>query len=148
MIEYSYAKAPYFKEIYPLIKKVLQSEEVILPKYIHNSFLVFCDYLNIETDFVYSSELKKDNSKKGQEKIISICELLNANEYYNPIGGQQLYSAELFQSKNISLKFLKPNSIIYKQFGEDFQDNLSIIDVMMFNSREEVLNLLKQYTLV
>ena len=38
--------------------------------------------------------------------------------------------------------------IIYKQFNNEFQSNLSIIDVMMFNSKEEIKQLLNKYELI
>ncbi|HOA81203.1 MAG TPA: WbqC family protein, partial [Defluviitaleaceae bacterium] len=45
------------------------------------------------------------------------------------------------------LNFLKTDDIKYQQFGDEFIPNLSIIDVMMFNSREKIQELLEQYTL-
>ena len=38
--------------------------------------------------------------------------------------------------------------IEYKQFNNDFVPNLSIIDVMMFNSQEQCRELLSQYELI
>ncbi|MGL6599222.1 WbqC family protein [Aeromonas veronii] len=35
----------------------------------------------------------------------------------------------------------------YKQFGHEFEPGLSIIDVMMFNSPEEVIQMLSQGSL-
>lgn len=51
-------------------------------------------------------------------------------------------------SNGIELKFLKMNDIIYKQFNNEFQRNLSIIDVLMFNSKEKVCEMLQQYTVI
>ena len=48
----------------------------------------------------------------------------------------------------ITLKFIKTRQINYQQFKESFVPNLSIIDVMMFNSRERVKEYLYQYDLV
>lgn len=119
-----------------------------LALYITNSFKIICKYLDIYTEFIISSELKKDCSMKGQEKVLSICSILGATEYYNAIGGQQLYSYSDFQKQGISLKFLQTQGIVYEQFQNEFQPNLSIIDVMMFNSVEQIQQMLQKYTLV
>ena len=40
------------------------------------------------------------------------------------------------------------NAVEYAQFGHPFTPNLSIIDVLMFNSKTKVRELLHAYTLV
>ena len=112
------------------------------------SFQIIGRYLGITTKLLFSSELKKNNSLKGQSKILDICRLLGASEYYNAIGGRNLYSFNDFTKEEISLKFLQTDEIVYEQFGNEFQDSLSIIDVMMFNSKEEIQTLLCKYTLI
>lgn len=43
---------------------------------------------------------------------------------------------------------LKTDDIEYAQFNNEFQQNLSILDVMMFNSVSEIREMLKKYTLI
>ncbi|MDR2510288.1 MAG: WbqC family protein [Spirochaetaceae bacterium] len=43
------------------------------------------------------------------------------------------------------LSFLKSRDILYKQFKDLFVPGLSIIDVMMFNSVEEIGMMLQAY---
>ena len=50
--------------------------------------------------------------------------------------------------ENMVLKFLKTGEIKYQQFGDKFVPGLSIVDVLMFNSKEEVRKQLQNYTLV
>jgi len=60
-----------------------------------------------------------------------------------------LYDKEEFKENGLNLVFLKMDSDIkYKQFNEEFVPNLSILDVMMFNSQEECKEMLKRYTLI
>jgi hypothetical protein len=54
----------------------------------------------------------------------------------------------VFLQNGIDLKFIKTKNIEYKQFDTDFVPDLSIIDVMMFNSPEEIRKLLNQFELV
>ena len=51
-------------------------------------------------------------------------------------------------NNGIELKFLKSDLVPYKQFANDFVPGLSIIDVLMFNSVEEIKRMLNQYELV
>ena len=107
-----------------------------------------CDYLDIKFIHKLSSEIEKDNSKRGQSKIIEICNILGAELYINPAGGTDLYDKNIFLSENIDLKFISTKPITYNQFGNNFIPNLSIIDVLMFNSKNEIKNLIKAYNLI
>ena len=148
VIEGAYKKAPYFNKIFPLLREIICSSQENLAQYLFKSIQIICSYLDIRTRLILSSELPKDCSLKGQEKILTICRLLGASEYYNAIGGRELYDFKLFKASNIVLKFLKPDTIFYHQFDADFQENLSIIDIMMFNSKEQIGEMLNQYTLI
>ncbi len=147
-IELAYKKAPYFEAVFPLIKQILIYEEKNLVLFILNSFRIICKYLDITTELILSSTLNKDNSLKGEQKILSICSLLDATEYYNAAGGQYLYSYRNFEERGICLKFLQAEAIAYKQFSGKFQANLSIIDVMMFNEKEKIKRFLQEFTLI
>ena len=74
--------------------------------------------------------------------------MLNGTSYINAIGGLELYSKETFAKENINLNFLRTREIQYKQFNNDFVPNLSIIDVMMFNSPETIREMLDDYELL
>lgn len=73
---------------------------------------------------------------------------MNSNEYYNAIGGRELYSKEAFSKYGIKLSFIESKTEAYNQFGNTFYPNLSIIDLLMFNSRDKISKMLKQYAIV
>ena len=144
----NYSKAPYFETVFPMIEKIMNDPEKNLAVFHYNTFKVLCEYMGITTELILSSTLDKDCSLKSAEKLYHICEIMNAGEYYNSINGQELYSHEEFEKRGLKLHFLKANDdIVYKQFKNEFVPNLSIIDVMMFNSVEEIQKLLTMYTL-
>jgi hypothetical protein len=147
-ISQAYSKAPYFEDIFPIIDSCLNYKENNLAIYIMNSLLKIAAYLNIKTNFIFSSSIEKDNSLRGQEKVLNICNILGATEYINAFGGQTLYSEEDFNSNLVKLYFLKTNDIIYNQCENEFIPNLSIIDILMFNSRNEIKQLLDEYELI
>lgn len=147
-IEGAYKKAPYFDIVNPMLEEILWCGEDNIAKYIEHSFRVICKYLDIRTELIVSSDLDKDTALKGQDKVIAICRLLGATEYYNAIGGRELYSYEAFREHGLQLKFVETKNIVYQQFDNTFQPNLSIIDVMMFNSRDKITEYLEAYTLI
>lgn len=144
----AYSKAPYYDIVFPLMEKILTSGKENLALYNAESFRLINKYLGITTKLIVSSTLEKDCTLKGQDKVLEICKLLGATEYYNAIGGQELYSFSDFRRQGVKLSFLKTEPIIYEQFGGEFQPNLSIIDVMMFNSPDAVREMLGRYQLV
>ena len=148
IIEAAYKKAPYYKDVYPIVEEILKCGKNDIAGYIEESFKVINKYLGISTELIVSSNLKKDCSLKGQDKVLQICGLLGATEYYNAVGGQELYSFDAFEKHVIKLKFINTKEIIYDQFGQTFQPNLSIIDVMMFNSVEEIMTYLNEFELI
>jgi len=149
-LETYYAKAPFFKPVMELMNAIFSFPEKRLDLFIKNSFELILSYLNIKTELLLSSDLKKDNSLKGKYRAMEFCRVLNANIYYNAIGGQSLYDKNEFKENGISLYFVKTNeNLQYKQFSNTaFVPNLSMIDVLMFNSPEETNLLLDQYQLV
>lgn len=146
-IAMAYKKAPYYEETYPLLEELLTSKETNLAKLNGKIIKEISNYLSMNTEFVYSSEIEKNGQLKGQDKIIDICKRQGASDYYNAIGGKALYDQKSFRSEGIRLHFLKTKEIRYKQFDSDFVPNLSIIDLLMFNGREGTKELLKCYTL-
>lgn len=148
LIEAAYKKAPFYEEVFPLIRDIIQCEERNLAIYIGNSLKNICEYLEIATEILYSSSLEKDCSLRGEEKVLAICKIFEATEYYNAFGGQKLYSYLKFLNNGIILKFLKTNEIMYQQFSNEFQRNLSIVDVLMFNSKEKVQKMLQEYSII
>jgi hypothetical protein len=147
-IEMNYRKAPFFDDIYNVLKDIIDSNKTLLNSFILYSILKINDYLGIKTPIVDTSSIYENQSLKGEERIIDICLKEKAKIYINPIGGKDIYSKDKFLSKGISLHFLKPEFVTYKQFDNEFVPWLSIVDVLMFNSRAKVKNMLNDYTLL
>ena len=147
-IEQNYKKAPYFEQIFSLFTSIIQKEEPNLSKFILNSFKLINNYLDINTEIISSANKYKVNQLKGAEKVIQICKQENADTYINAINGRELYDKEMFKEQDISLFFIKSQAIDYKQFKNEFTPNLSILDVLMFNSKEQVKEFLNKYELV
>ena len=144
-IDYAYKKAPEYKTVFPLIQNILENPEENLAKFLGNSIEKVAEYLEIETYIIYSSSIEKNNKLKAQAKILDICQQLKASQYINAIGGQKLYNKKDFKKERIVLNFLETEEIAYLQYGNRFISNLSIIDIMMFNSTKAIKNMLNKY---
>lgn len=147
-LECAYKKAPHFSDVMPLLEEFLITDYGNLAECNVASNRLVCDYLNIKTEILLMSELDHDKDLKRQYMIYDVCRTLGGNEYINAIGGTELYDFEEFRENGIKLSFLKSDEIRYPQLGGDFIPNLSIIDVMMFNSVPEVQDMLNRYILI
>ena len=148
-IQHAYCKAPNFKECYELIEGILNFSNNNVAIYNYNSLKEICSYLAIKTTFLKESEFVIPSELDYQDTIIYLCNELKIDRYINAIGGTELYAAKKFKEKGIELKFLKTReSLKYQQFNNDFIPNLSIIDVMMFNTQDEIRQLLTEFDLI
>lgn len=149
-IQQNYKKAPYFNEGFELFNEVLKfnNDIISIAELNYLSIKKIAEYLDIKTKIIKTSTIYNNSDLKAQERIIDICKKENATTYINPIGGIDLYDKLDFKNANIDLFFIKTDAIEYKQFSEDFVPWLSILDVLMFNSVEEMKIMLNKYTLL
>jgi len=152
ILNLNYKKAPYYNDVIELITSILEHKETNVSKFIENQLKIICEYLHIETTFINSNLWQVDEAegKNTEERAVEKLKKLRdmgIDHFINPIGGTQLYSKDFFKKNGLKLSFLKSNDFIYDQFGLEFTPNLSIIDVMMFNSVEQIKEQLNQYTI-
>lgn len=154
-IKQAYNKAPYFEEVYSLVEQILfaPSTDAVVPD-LHvpslsnrsisgiaiNSVTSICDYLGLHRTFKTSSELYDNQELKKADRLIDICHKEGITDYINASGGKEIYTKEYFRENGISLSFLNSELYEYPQFKNEFVPWLSIIDVLMFNSREDIVN--------
>lgn len=143
-----YKKSPYFDQTFELVNDIFSKDEKNLFKFLHNCILKINEYLDIKTQIIFSSQVNDHENYKKNKKVIYICKTLKASNYINPIGGLELYDKEDFKSNKINLEFLKMKPLEYDQFRNDFVKDLSIIDVLMFNSKKTVKEMLNEYSLI
>lgn len=143
-IKNAYQKAPNYKVIFALFEESINYSKNNLFEFILHSIEQICMYLEIKTEIVISSKLTLPKDLKSKDKVIAICKELEATSYINPIGGVALYDKTIFKNEGIDLLFLKARNSNYQQFDNEFVPYLSILDVLMFNSKEEVVKMLNE----
>ncbi|MFH0733177.1 MAG: WbqC family protein [bacterium] len=168
-IYHNYAGSLYFDEVYSFLVEMISADFQKLHEY--NSYIIseICkklgiktilsvnnsNYLSLEEDIsnLYSDDLeKKENDvleiDKKSYRIIKICKMENAENYYNAIGGVSLYNKVVFAKYEININFIKTLDYKYTQFGDTFIKDLSIIDVLMHNGFIKSKELLNLYDLI
>lgn len=157
-IQMTYARSPQFKEVYALLCDLLANSDDNVHRFNVSLISGLCDYMGIKTTISSNDEIYQpyeeelnlsslsDFSKKTS-RILRIMQHEEAAMYINPIGGRDLYGHEDFRRSGKELKFISPESIEYEQFKEPFVPNLSIIDVLMFNTKSEITEYLNRYSL-
>lgn len=142
----TYSKAPYFSQIYPIIENILNSENRNVSIIASRSVIDIFKYLRLDFEYTYSSMINYDRSQSAKDKLYELCDIYNADYYTNTIGGKSLYDKDEFAQKNIKLQFMKSKSSDYKQFNSNaFEENLSMIDILMNVSPTEIKTLLGMY---
>lgn len=147
-IMFNYKKAKNYAVVETLIESILLTRPKTISELAIKSVIEISNYLDLDTEFDVSSKNYGNAHLSGQDRVLDICQKENANTYINPIGGIELYSKDMFSERNIELMFISARKTIYKQFTSDFTPFLSIIDVLMFNDKKQVLEMLNDFDLV
>lgn len=148
-LEHYKKKAPFYVETMNLVKQILELETNSITSLDVYALENIMDYLKIVFRYDIFSEMELDIERPNEsdEWALNISKSLGANEYINPPGGESFFHKTKFEKENIKLKFLKTNLREYDQRRKTFESGLSIIDVMMFNSPEEIREMLDDYEL-
>lgn len=146
-LNYYYHHAPYRNQGIELMDRMFSFEGNNLADFLYHSIRLVCDYLQIGTKIVRTSDYEQNPSLRLTGRIYDYCRQMGADIYYNLIGGTCLYSFEEFREHGLKLAFLEPIPIPYRQKG-DFVFGLSILDMIMWNSIDEIQGQLKSYRLI
>ncbi len=146
-IEQSYSKAPYFEDVFPIIREVLNFEDRSIASVCEKSFEAIFSYLGIEKQFKKTSELEYERSSPARDRVIDLCHQFGSGCYINAPGGRELYAKPDFAEKGIELKFIDSFPVEYSQYGAEFVPNLSIIDMLMNCSPALIIEQMERYEL-
>ena len=149
-LEHSYGKSKYYEQGLKYVDTVLSREVEKISELAAESIKAAAQIFEIQCNIFESS--KDFSDSKGMERsqrLISMATQLSCTSYVNSIKGSFLYDRENFQSHGVELKFIKPEIITYEQFNsKKFIPGLSIIDMLMNLSVDEIQTHLKSYELV
>ena len=143
-----YYHAPFRREGVELMDRMLSFEDLNLASFLYHSICVVCEYLRITTPIVRTSDYPQDPSLRFADRIYDYCRQMGADTYHNLIGGTSLYSFEEFEAHGLKLAFVEAVPMPYPQSSDTFEFGLSIIDVIMNNSPDDIRRLLDSRRLI
>jgi hypothetical protein len=145
----AYHQSPYYPEVIELIKTIIYFDELRLSIFLQNSLVSIVAFIGMEPRIISLSSAGAQTGLKGQERILDLCSTFKANEYINLPGGKHLYNPDEFARRSIRLLFIEPHLPVYPQSNQHaFIPGLSIIDVLMNNSKESARKMVKDYDIV
>ena len=141
-MDQSYSKSAFYNPVRDLVENALDDSSGSLAVFAKRSIKLVASYIGIDANFVESSAIYKNQEKNGIDRIIDICHIEKASEYWNLPGGRDIYCSDVFKQENIDLKFVNASIENYQQNSNEFIPGLSVIDVLMHNEPFKVLQLL------
>lgn len=142
-------QAPFYEAVTEMVSIALDEEDSCLSRCLVKCLAQVCEYIGMEFKPIMASELELDSVRveHAGQWALEISKLLGATQYINPIGGRGIFQPREFAKSNIKLSFLKSQADAYDQGVNHFFEALSILDVLMWNSKAETLKMLDNYTL-
>lgn len=145
----AYRRSPYFMTVFPIIEEVFNGPADSIAELAKQSVLRVSKYLSLQTFFQDSSVAYNNQDLRAEERVIDICLKEKASRYVNLVGGQELYGRDHFSREGIDLCFLQMKPIHYlQQSTHPFIPGLSIIDVLMNNSKDQLKYLIQSYEIL
>jgi hypothetical protein len=148
-LDYYRLNAPYYHDVAQLLEECFDQDTENLTQFLTVCLQKTCAYLGISFHSkIYSKEkIQHPKPMNAGDWAFYISKFYNASTYHNPIGGRDIFNPEKFEKSGIQLLFIENRLNQYDQAITQFIPGLSIIDVMMFNSKEECRKLIHQYKL-
>ncbi|MFQ6120931.1 MAG: WbqC family protein [Methanosarcinales archaeon] len=132
----NYSKAYHFKDYIEFFEEVYNTEWKTLQELNMKTLFYLIEKLNIDVPIYFSSDLLRDRAPSVKtQRIIDICQELDADVYLSGIGGKNYLDKTLFEKNNIKLEYQNYVPKEYKQLWGTFIPNLSVID-LLFNLGE------------
>ena len=125
-MEMNYAKAKFFKEVFPELRDVFMVDypnvaalNIAINEYIAGKF-------GIKPKFILSSSL--NISSKREEKVIDLTLAVGGTRYISGTGARVYQKEEHFTSRGLELSYLDYKPIEYPQLWKTFLPCMSVLD--------------------
>lgn len=133
--------APYYRDVLEIIEAGFGgTQNPGLVALNVSTLTAVCDYLQLPFHWALASELELDLPpvEHPGQWALHIATRLQADAYLNPPGGKQLFRKEEWQAAGVGLFFTRLSDFSYPCPPYAFEPRLSILDVLMWNSPDQV----------
>jgi len=133
-------RAPFFLKTHQLLEDCLVNEETSLVNLNTSILAKVCSHLNIKFKYELFSGMKLHlgNIEGPGDWALRISEALGASEYVNPPGGAAIFNPAQFDAARVKLTLRELPPLEYCCQGYEFIPQLSIIDLLMWNTPERI----------
>lgn len=143
-IRFNYARARCFKDVFPFLESIYAEAEKL--EYLSEINFLFlskiCDFLGINTLMKFSFEYPYQSNDRN-ERLVEICKLAGATDYYSGPAAKGYLDIALFEKNGIKVHWLDYSGYKeYTQLYPPFEHGVSIIDLLL-NEGCESSNYLK-----
>ncbi|MCW6054504.1 WbqC family protein [Pseudomonas fragariae (ex Marin et al. 2024)] len=147
-LEHYRSQAPYFRETLHVVEQTFGTPATHLCELNTRALKVVCEYLGMSFNWESCAAMNLDLPpiEHAGQWALEISTVLGARQYINATGGREIFIPGEWQERGIELRFLEPASFSYSTGPLNFVENLSIIDVLMWNAPETVLAYLHNET--
>lgn len=125
-LEMNYARARFFKEVFPELKEVYMANystvadlNIGINEYIAGKF-------GIKPRFVRSSEFGFETRR--EERVIDLCVAVGGTRYVSGNGASVYQTPAHFESRGVELTYQNYQPIVYKQLWKEFLPCMSVVD--------------------
>ncbi len=134
---YRQARAPYFRQVLALVDRSFEGLQAdALCELNVRSLAAICDYLGLDFAPRVQSRLalRLPPIEHAGQWALEICSALGASSYVNPPGGRDIFRVSEWQARGIELGFTELLQFRYATGPYDFVEQLSVLDVLMWNA--------------
>ncbi len=129
----SYYGEKYYKVVENLFNSVIEKKPKYLSELNINLILKFVEYLEINTRTYRASSFQSDLTKT--DKIIYLCKKVDTSVYISNNKSIEYLEEEKFIKNKINLRYQNYEHPTYKQNKNNFLNNLSIIDLIVYHGK-------------
>ena len=139
-LEHDRGRAPYFDAVISLVRDCLSVPTRSLSCLNVETLRRTCAFLEIPFPVTVFSEmgLALAPAEGPGDWALLIANALGAREYINPPGGKDLFDPAKFAASGIRLTIQEPVDFRYDVSGYVVEPALSILDALMWNSRDSL----------
>jgi hypothetical protein len=139
----NYRATPYFDAVMEILSGMDSSEGVTISQLNIKLIRSICDYLDISTPMMLSTELNLQGTKT--ERLIDLLKKLNATTYLSGPSADAYLDKELFLRNGIGLEYKTYDYGPYPQLWGEFVGEVTVLDLIA-NCGPEARNLIRSAT--
>ncbi|WP_426141230.1 WbqC family protein [Pseudomonas sp. DWP3-1-2] len=150
-LEHYRGKAPHYQKTRELVRSAFAlPQDTSISELNTRSLRVTCDYLGLTFGWTPFSAMERELQlppiQHPGQWALEISSTLGARRYINAPGGRDIFIASEWQERGIELRFLDLTPFVYSTGPYPFIENLSILDVLMWNPPDDVAAYIRENT--